>query len=236
MKKLLILLIGSFLATGCATTVSNTVHHTVRNTPETETPKHLIVLPANVVVSELTAGGVVEEVPEWSAQGKRFVEKYVDQILRKRKNVIREAVPVLTAEEQENVDQHVALYDLVSGNALAFSHHAAWKNIREKQGYTLGKGLSFLAEKTDAELVLIVVGRDFISSGGRKTASFFAAALGVYVPLGRSILHAGVVDLKTGNILWMNTNMSETESLNDEEDSRFMVEKVFSEYMEDDDA
>lgn len=232
MKRLpLILLLSSFLFTGCATTVSNTVHHTVRNTPEIKAPKHLIVLPANVVVNELTASNVAEEVPDWSAQGKRFVEQYVDGMVKKRQDIIVETLPELTPEEQENIDQHVALYDLVSSNALAFSQHAAWKNIREKEGYTLGQGLSFLAEKTAAETVLIVVGRDYISSGGRKTASFFAAALGVYLPLGRSLLHAGVVDLKTGNILWMNTSMSETDSLNNEIGAKRLVEKVFSDYM-----
>ncbi|MCG8634537.1 MAG: hypothetical protein MI863_11965 [Desulfobacterales bacterium] len=233
MKRLLIFLLGSILLTGCTTTISNTVHHSIKNTPESKTPKKIIVLPANVVVSELTASGVTEEVPDWSEQGKRFVEKYVDEVVRGRPDVIMAELPEFNPAEQEKIDQHVALYDLVSGNALMLRNQEAWNNIREKEGYTLGDGLSFLCEKTDAELVLIVVGRDFISSGGRKTTTFFAAALGVYIPLGRSLLHAGVVDLKTGNILWMNTSVSETESLNQEEDAKDMVAKVFSEYMED---
>ncbi len=231
MKRQLFILLISMVITGCTTTLSNTVHHSVSQSPELKKPKKLIVLPVDVVINEVTASGKVEEVPSWSEKGRRLVEGYVNNVLNDMQTIDLIAVPELSDAQQTLLNQHIALYNVVSLNALTFRNHAAWKSLREKEGYSLGKGLAFLYDKTDADAALIVIGQDFIASTGRKTAAVFAAVLGGVVTMGRAVLHAGVIDLKTGNILWMNTSTSDSLSLNKENDTESMVTNVFKTYM-----
>jgi hypothetical protein len=232
MKRLLLLLLASaLLFNGCSRTLSNAVHHSVKETQQQKERK-IVFLPVDVSVEELTASGLTEEVPEWSEQGTVIVDSAVKNIIRSRKEITMVTMPAVNDEEQAVIDQHIALYDLVAGNALAYSNHPAWKDLRDKQGYTLGKGLAFIRERCDADAALMVIGRDYISSAGRKTTAILFAALGAYVPLGRAILHAGVIDLETGDILWMNTSFSEALSLKEEKEAREMVDMVFDKYME----
>ncbi len=232
MKYLTILIVLCLLCSGCSRTLSNVVHHSVKEAPEQKKEWKIAILPVDVAVKELTAGGIAEEVPDWSQQGASIVEKATRQIIETRKNIKIIPMPDLSEQEKKLVEQHTALYDLVAGNAFTFNSHPAWKAQREKEGYTLGKGLAFLKDRCEADNVLMVIGQDYISSGGRKTASFFAAALGVYVPLGYAVLHAGVVDLETGNVLWMNTSMSQSLTFKEEKDAQAMVNLVFEKYME----
>jgi len=53
-----------------------------------------------------------------------------------------------------------------------------------------------------------VLGSDFISSGGRRAAFIAGLALGVVMPLGQSFVTAGIVDLTTGDVLWMSFDSS----------------------------
>jgi predicted phage tail protein len=68
--------------------------------------------------------------------------------------------------------------------------------------------LAFLREQTGADAALIVLGADFISSGGRKAAFIAGLALGIVVPLGQSFVTAGVVDLDSGDVRWMSFDAS----------------------------
>ncbi len=224
-------MLTGLLLTGCATTVSNTVHHSIKSSPEKGKNHILVFLPVDITIKELTASGMAEEVPEWTEQGKAMVEKQVNKLIASRPDMVFTPLPDLSPEEHDILDQHVALYHQVAGNALAYGNQEAWKNIRENEGYTLGNGLNFLSDKTKADAALIISGIDLISSGGRQVTAFFGAALGVYVPLGVTVLHAGVVDFKTGHILWMNTSQSESLSLKDDQGAKQMVETVFAGYM-----
>ena len=58
----------------------------------------------------------------------------------------------------------------------------AWKHKVDHFDYTLGSGLAFLKERTNADAGLLVIGRHQIATGGRVAASVLAALfVGVYV-------------------------------------------------------
>jgi hypothetical protein len=96
---------------------------------------------------------------------------------------------------------------------------------------TLGKGMARLKEQLDADAILFVSGYDYHSTAGRKTAFVLYAALtGVALPMGRSTLHTGLVELETGNILWTLTNSSSEYSLKKEQDVYKMIKRSFSRF------
>lgn len=62
-----LLLIISLLLAGCAAAPSAKVHYTIKQDPGSRPLQQVVLLPVDVDVYELSAGGVKEEVPEWSS-------------------------------------------------------------------------------------------------------------------------------------------------------------------------
>lgn len=231
----LLLVICAFLA-GCAAGPSAKVHYTIQQDPDARPLQQVVLLPVDVDVYEMSAGGVKEEVPEWSdsaednvrsamlvskdAQGDCCVSRVVDS-------------SSLTPEEQEIVEEHLALFNTVTANALwaELPTNTAWHFKSEHFDYTLGHGLAFLKTKYDIDAGLIIVGEDVVSTAGRKTTAAVGAIFGVYVPLGHSILIGGLVDFETGDLLWMNHTVSTGNAdLRDQESCLELAHKLMDGY------
>jgi hypothetical protein len=208
-----LLLVIALALTGCATVPSAKVHYTIKQDPGSRPLQQVVLLPVDVDVYEMSAGGVKEEVPEWSstaetnvrnalliskdAGGKCCVTRHVDS-------------SSLTPEEQEILEEHLALFNMVAANVLwaTMAGNTAWHFKAEHFDYTLGDGLGFLKTKYDVDAGLIIIGEDVVSSAGRKTTAAVGAVFGIAVPLGHSTLVGGLVDFGTGDLLWMNHKVS----------------------------
>ena len=201
--------------------------------PSATPAKKVLFIPPDVAVSEISAGGVIEKVPDWSKQAR----EHVMSALRKfapgaRFEIIN--VPTLTAAEQETLDQHVALYDLVAGNVKnnGLGGGQVWTK-RLASGltdYTLGPGLAFLAEKTGADTAMFVIVQDFVSSSERKAMFVLGALFGVGLPLGRTFAVAGLVDLKSGKLLWQSYDTSATPDMRVAADADKVVQDLFKSF------
>ena len=221
--------------TGCATTQKARINRAVveNEKQEQKLPKKFILLPIDVTVSEISAGGIVEEVPDWSAAATTNIHNALNTFFQEEKGMTLLPTPSLSEEEQALIEEHVALYDVAAGTSLALKYQGgqAWEEKNKRFDYTLGDGLRFLKKKTDADAALIIIGLDQISSSGRKAAMVAAALFGVAVPGGISFITAGVVDLNTGDILWFNHNFAvASHDLRDKKDATAMLYKMLLEY------
>ncbi len=70
--------------------------------------------------------------------------------------------------------------------------------------WSLGPGISALADEHDADYGLFVYYRDYQASGGRVAFAILAAAAGAAVATGSEHGFASLVDLRTGDIVWFN--------------------------------
>jgi hypothetical protein len=232
-RKALFLLLLLFL-TACNTT-SHRVHHTQLTKAQPKNAVYpVLLLPADISVKEMSASGMTQEVGSWSKQAKGHVEAAIadyDGALGRLRPV---SLPPLNEEEQQLLEQYTALYDTVAGTAILYSqgvYGAAWKHKMDHFDYTLGPGLAFLADKTGVERALFITGEDVISTGGRKAMFVVAAAFGVSIPLGRTVLVAGVVDLRTGDLHWIDHSFSaDAETLRNAEDVRSMLNGLFDSF------
>jgi len=93
--------------------------------------------------------------------------------------------------------------------------------------YTLGPGLAFLAEKTGADAALFVIAQDFVSTNERKALAVVGALFGVALPLGRTFAVAGLVELRTGKLLWQSYDTSATPDLRVAADADKVVRGLF---------
>lgn len=228
-RHLLLLLV---LVAGCAVSPQHRVHYRLLESSGQGLPQRVVLLPVEITVKEMSAGGVVEKDPQWSRQAAEAVTEAVRSQAASGPGFEILPLPELTETEQTAVREHLALYHLVGSSAHLYAGRVSgWEHKMEHFDYTLGDGLRFLREKTGAEAALIVVGAETVSTTGRMTMAVLAAAAGIAIPMGNSFLVIGLVDLESGDILWQNHGFGYArKSLRNVADAREMAATIFRNY------
>jgi hypothetical protein len=199
----------ALILAGCETIPTARTHFTLKQDPAARPLEKVVLLPVDVDVYEMSAGGVKEEVPAWSDKAENNVRNAL--LISKGTGgqccVTRLVdTSALTSEQRQVLEEHLALFDRVAANALwlTFPQNTAWHFKNDHFDYTLGDGLSFLKTEYGLDGGLVVLGEDVVSSAGRKVTAVVAAAFGIVVPMGHSFLAVGLVDFASGDLLWMN--------------------------------
>jgi len=220
------------LCAGQAWGQSHRVHYTLLEQPPRALPKKILLLPAEITVKEISVGGVPEKVPEWTKQASDNVAREVAALAATRNDFELVQLPELTPEERDLLEEYLGVYFQVAVAAHRLTSVAVggWEHKRQRFDYTIGDGLSFLKQKSGADAVLMVIGEDVISSSGRKAAFVLAAAMGVGIAMGQSLLSVGVVSLDNGDLLWMHNDLSVSKDLKDAESVREMLKTIMVAY------
>lgn len=191
------------LLAGCAS--SRTYTPALNGTPEA-VPKRILLLPPEVRMQEVSAGGIAETVEAWSIKANENLIAALKQEVQQKQMFEIVDMPTLSEAEQEILDQHVAMYEVVANNAYQFGllRDGSWTERAKDLNYTIGPGLEFLARETGADAALFLVGIDSVSTTGRRvlfvvTTIMFGLPV---IPPGFSYVAAGLVDLHTGKLLW----------------------------------
>lgn len=192
-------------------------------------PAAVVLATPEIEVRELTAAGSLEKVPQWAEQASRGVATALQRVVADRRDLKVVAMPTLTDAEQEQFEDFLAAYWVVGQSAHLMMQFggSAWEHRRTQFDYTLGEGLPWLREKTGADAVIVSLGDDIVSSGGRIAMTVLAAAAGVALPTGRSIITFGVVNLNNGDIAWLHYDQSGVRDLKNPESAKVMTEAVF---------
>lgn len=211
--RLFILPAAVALLAGCAAGPSTRLHYTIKQEPGSRPLQQVVLLPVDVDVYEMSAGGIKEEVPDWSDVAEENVRNalLVSKDPEGKCCVTREVNSTsLTEEERGILEEHLALFNTVAANAMwaDLPVNSAWHFKAQHFDYTLGNGLAFLKTNYGIDAGLIILGEDVVSTAGRKTTAVVGAMVGFIVPLGHSTLVGGLVDFETGDLLWLNHTVS----------------------------
>ena len=203
-----LLIIGSVMASPALAAMS-AVNPALSQNLE-QRPKKVVLLPPQIFVFELSAGGVPTRMADWEAAARDNLVSAATRIASASHLLELIRAPQLQSADADLLEAHIGLYDRVAQSVFVYGRgdQSAWAHKKNEFDYTVGPGLAFLREQTGADAALIVLGSDFISSGGRKAAFIAGLALGIVMPLGQSFMTAGLVDLKTGNVQWMSFDAS----------------------------
>ncbi len=208
-----ILLFALGLLAGCAT-VPYRAHPQFDD--RVRSIKTVALMPADVKVYELSAGGVPELIDEWSEQGKSNAATAVKSLLAgKGAFSLKDVSPSDDPKLNEAYDEVRALFEAVATSIILHTYHPALTIPERKDNfrYSLGPILD-IASATDADALLFVYGQDHISTGGRKALMAVGLIVGlatrVYVGprAGVSRLIVALVDARTGDILWVNVGQA----------------------------
>jgi len=229
MWRTLPLLVALFLVSN--STLAQHRHASLQN-DDRSLPRKVIIIPADVVVHEMSVGGILEKAPEWARQSSDNLTRAMREVAEDTRHFTIVQAPTLTEEEQDRLDESIATFMTVGTTAhqTLLWGGAAWAHKRTEFDYTLGPGLAFLREKTGADAAILMAGDDIVSSDGRKAAVVVGALLGVGLATGRSIALTSVVDLQTGDLLWMHYDESMSKDLKNYDSAKTMVSDIFSKY------
>jgi len=229
------MLLLALLLSACQTIPQYRLNHRVLADEALVTaPGRILLLPLNVEVKEMSAGGLSDVVPEWTAEAKRIIRNH---LLDKSGTLIPEhritELPPLDDAERDRLAEHTALAKLVWGDAFVLTRFggSAWEHKAKKFDYSIGSGLTAFGDRTGTDKALLIIAEDLHTTSGRKAMWFMMAALGVAIPLGHSVVVANLIDLNTGDVLWMNTWVSVGEtSLRSTEDVATAFSELFKSY------
>ncbi len=230
-----LLLITTLFLAGCQSTpLTVRVNERVLDNPGLVTGRaRTLLLPMDVDIKEMSVSGVSDVVPAWTSQSRRLIRDYLQaNCPRLLKGATLVAMPE-QADDDDRVQAHINLAHVVWADAFLMTRLGgpAWEHKIRHFDYGIGPGLEDLAAKTGADRALLIIGEDVHTTAGRKAMAFGLAALGVAVPLGHTFLAAALIDLHSGDILWMNSKVAvDATSLLEAKDVATTLDALFDGY------
>lgn len=201
------------LVIGLASTVAACAtqsFHTADTLRRDDRQPRILMMPPDVELFEVTAGGALEPNALWTQQGTANLTASVRQKLSAMNAQFIEFVPPAEdSPEALHLAQVQKLHGAVGGTIRLYHAHEATR-LPTKHGrfdWTLGPAAQDLGRHADADYALFMWVRDSYATPGRAAVKAVAALLRVYIPGGIQFGHASLVDLKTGQVVWFNALM-----------------------------
>jgi hypothetical protein len=190
---------------GCATT-------SYRSHPEFDqriaTIKTPSLLPPDVKVYELSAGGVGELRDDWSRSGKENMLKAVLQAFKEHSLDV--TAPSIDKEIEDELEDIQALYRAVSASIITYTYNPASRFPEKVKNFDYSVGpINKVLDKCGADSLVLVYGSDEISSAGRKTLAVVGILAGAVTGVaivprsGITAVSASLID-RSGSVLWYN--------------------------------
>ncbi len=200
------------------------------------------LLPPKVAVYKLTAGGIEEEVYEWTESARRLLAAELERDIRERGQLefvpypepsAEDAVPGERAAGWTPLEENWALFEAVAEAIMRHTYDQTqlFAHKQKNFDYTLGPDAATLVEGIGADGFLIVVATDYVETAGRKAVIALqvlaSVAVGALVgpPMSPTSVILALVEARTGDILWFN-QVASGANLRDPESNAELVDAV----------
>jgi len=204
LKKLLLLGVCAFALTGCATANFTKTNY---NYPDKIAGiKKVAVMPIDFKVFQISAGGVTEEMDEWSKEAKDFIKQALKDSLGGRDLQ-------LSFIEEKDFDgpqkdiwfAQKGMYGAVISSALTHAYPGmnTFEDKANHFDYTLGEEFQQLSQKIDADALLFIQGFDTRLTTGKVVMDALWAGIGGVYMIYFDPMNMALIDPETGDVLWM---------------------------------
>lgn len=169
----------------------------------------IVLFRPSVWVGEQSTGGTPEPNADWTAQSRVLLAQELGHRQADFSNEVL-AEPDAVGADAEVIASHRALFTAVASSVKEYQFFKGNRlPTRKKKPFewTLGPGTRRIAELTGARYGLFVHIDDQYGSFGRKMFQVLAAAaVGVSIQSGAHSGYAGLVDLESGELVWLNAD------------------------------
>jgi hypothetical protein len=176
-------------------------------------PVRILVFRPNVRVGSQSAGGVISPNVDWTISARKHL---AEALVAAKPGGASELVfmPDPEGEAASSLAEYQSLFNTVAETVL---QHRLFKGDRLPNKitgfeYTLGSGVGRLAGGSGGDYALFVTTNDAFGSTGRKMLQIFAMGVagatgfGAGVTSGQHVGYAGLIELKTGDLVWINAD------------------------------
>ena len=187
----------------------------------------IVLMPLDVELFSISAGGVQEPQAQWTAQ----TSEHLRASLQRRESSMGNDL----AEADRN-DPAVTTLNHLHGavaSAIALHHYtpAYVLPTKKKQlSWHIGADTAPLRTRTGADYALFLFIRDSYATTERKAAIVLGALLGVGMGGGIQVGYASLVDLRSGEVVWFNRLLRGTGDLREEGPAEETIDALLDQF------
>jgi hypothetical protein len=168
----------------------------------------IVLFRPDVSVGEQSTGGLDQPNADWTTQARDHLVTALGKAQGTRSNDMK-LMPELLGEDALIMADYRSLFKVVVDAAI--THKLFPGNLlptkEEKFDWTMGPGASRLGTIGGGEYGLFIYTYDSYGSSGRKALQVIGLLAESGASSGVHIGYAGLVDLKTGDLLWINADV-----------------------------
>jgi hypothetical protein len=171
-------------------------------------PVRILVFRPDVQVSEQSTGGLNQRNVEWTLAAKAAMMAALSKAQASQQNELK-IMDELTGADADLMYDYRSLFKTVTDAVIVHKLFPGNRlpSKKDQFDWSLGKGASKLGQIGGGEYGLFFYTFDSYESSGRKAAQAVGQLFGVGVSTGVHIGYAGLVDLKTGDLVWINADI-----------------------------
>ncbi|RYE03269.1 MAG: hypothetical protein EOP61_05355 [Sphingomonadales bacterium] len=199
--------------------------------------KRILVLRPSVSVGGQSTGGMFEPNGDWTEKARANIHIALDRFQARLGNAVI-VPPESYGDDAQKLQEYMALFAAISqavqqyqffvGNRLPTKKR---DNKNDVFDWSLGPGVASLPGAQDADYALFIWNRDAYGSTGRKILQVLAVlGPGVAVKSGEHLGYAGLIDLKTGDIVWLNADTQIGGDVREPEGSEKRVRQLLEDF------
>ena len=222
LKNIAVLFAAVIFFVGCATTQNVQQIEQLESVGENPT---ILLMPPDIRYYLVTAGGISEPHAEWTEAAQVNFSSAVQDYAKE----IGTNLVVMDDSDMTPLEVQYAKLHRAVGFTVLTNHFGVLK-LPTKAGqfdWSLGPGISGVAEDYEADYGLFTFYRDEQASGGRVALAILAAAAGSSITTGGEYGFASLVDLKTGEVVWFNVVNAGSGELRDPQGAVTAVNTLF---------
>jgi hypothetical protein len=202
-RALVLIALVSAIA-GCMTTTHRQVQQLQR---DPDKPTTIVLMPLDVELSQLTAGGIAAPQAEWTEAALKHMHIALEAEAKTRNVTLVDYQPERGSAEDQALGEELQKLHRAVGGAVLVHQYLGYQALPTKKGkldWSLGPSVAAISRSHEADYAMFLFVRDSYTTAGRAAVIMIGALLGAGVSGGSQVGFASVVDLKTGDIVWFN--------------------------------
>ncbi len=189
----------------------------------------ILIFRPDIKVGEQTTAGLFQPNAEWYENARR---ELTAALLAAKKNRQFDAIlhEEPTAAKAAQYAEYLALFRVIVGSAIRHKLFARdpLPSKADRFDWSLGSGIAQLVADSNADYGLFLFSHDGFESSGRKAAQLVASLMGARDTPGAHLGYAALVDLKSGDLLWLNVDLKATGDVRTAEGAAMRIEQLLA--------
>jgi hypothetical protein len=169
----------------------------------------IILMRPSIKVGAQSTGGMFEPNADWTAQGRDNIGK---ALVAAQATLGSTVVPYdeSTPGDPLTLNQYRNLFSSLAGSVIEYQffrgNRLPSKGRKGEFDWSIGSEIARLPGLRDADYILFITTEDHFGSTGRKILQVAALLGGVAVTSGVHKGYAGLIEVKTGQLVWLNAD------------------------------